>query len=142
MAQFTLTDDLYTGSSLIDGDHRKLVELVNAFFESMQSGHDDRRTAQAMSALIAYTGEHFVHEEAEMQRIHYVALLAHKSEHSKLLRQLIDLKEMLEAGGRMNAPAVADFLSRWLRDHILAADMKLAANLKQQHRAAPIVQLH
>ena len=141
MAQFTLTDDLYTGSSLIDGEHRKLVDLVNAFFESMQGGQGDRRTAQAMSALIACTGEHFVHEEAEMQRIRYVALLAHKAEHSKLLRQLIELKEMLDAGGRMNAPAVADFLNRWLRDHILAADMKLAASLKPQHRAAPIAQL-
>lgn len=142
MAQFALTDDLYTGSSLIDDDHRMLVERVNAFFESLQSGQDDRRTVQAMNALIACTGEHFAHEETEMQRIGYVALLAHKAEHAKLLRQLVDLKEMLEAGGRMNAPAVADFLSRWLRDHILASDMKLAANLKQQQRAAPIVQLH
>lgn len=38
MARFSWTDDLYTGSSLIDGDHRKLVDLVNALFESMQSG--------------------------------------------------------------------------------------------------------
>jgi hemerythrin len=142
MAQFSLNDDLLTGSSLIDGDHRMLVDLMNAFLESAQNGHGDARTAQAMSALVAYTREHFVHEEAEMQRIQYVALLAHKAEHSKLLRQLIELKEMLDAGGRMNVPAVAEFLSEWLRDHILAADMKLAATLKQQHRAAPIAQLH
>ena len=142
MTQFSLTDDLYTGSSLIDGDHRKLVDLVNAFFESMQSGEDTERTARAMGALIAYTREHFAREEAEMQRIRYVALLAHKAEHSKLLRQLIELKEMLDAGGRMNVPAVADFLSEWLRDHILAADMKLAASLKPPHRSAPTAQPH
>ena len=95
MAQFSWTDDLYTGSTLIDGDHRKLVDLVNAFF------HD----------LIAYTGEHFAREEAEMERIQYVAALAHKAEHAKLLKQLVELKEMLDAGGKINVPAVADFVS-------------------------------
>ena len=38
--------------------------------------------------------------------------------------------------------AVTAFLSAWLHDHILAADMKLAAALKQQHSSAPVAQLH
>jgi hemerythrin-like metal-binding protein len=142
MAQFSWTDDLYTGSTLIDGDHRKLVDLVNALFETMQSGQGNGRLAKAMNDLIAYTGEHFAREEAKMERIQYVAALAHKTEHTKLLKQLVELKEMLDAGGRMNISAVAAFLSGWLRDHILAADMKLAAALKQQHSSAPVAQLH
>ena len=98
--------------------------------------------AKAMNDLIAYTGEHFGREEAEMERIEYVAVLAHKSEHTKLLKQLVELKEMLDAGGRMNTPAVADFLSRWLHDHILTTDKKLAAALKQQHNSPPVLPLH
>jgi len=142
MAQFSWTDDLYTGSPLIDGDHLKLVDLVNALFQSMQSGQVNSRMSNAMRDLIAYTGEHFSREEAEMQRIEYVAALAHQAEHTKLLRQLVELKEMLDAGGRMNHPAVADFLSGWLRDHILTTDMKLAATLKQQHGSRPAAQPH
>ena len=130
MAQFSLTDDLYTGSTLIDGDHRKLVDLVNTFFQAMQSGQDNGRVSTAMNDLIAYTREHFAREEAEMERTQYVAAHAHKAEHTKLLKQLIELNEMLDAGGRINLPAIADFLSGWLRDHILATDMKLAATLK------------
>ena len=142
MAQFSWTDDLYTGSNLIDGDHRKLVDLVNAFFQSMQNGQGNGRVSKAMSDLIAYTGEHFGREEAEMARIEYVAALAHQAEHTKLLKQLVELKEMLDARGGINVPAVADFLSGWLRDHILKTDMKLAATLKQQHSSAPIAQPH
>jgi hemerythrin-like metal-binding protein len=142
MMQFSWTDDLYTGSTLIDGDHRKLVDLVNAFFQSMQSGQGNGRVGKTMNDLIAYTGEHFSREDAEMKRIEYVAALAHKTEHSKLLKQLVKLKQMLDAGGRMNTPAVAAFLSGWLRDHILAADMKLAAALKQQRSSTPVAQLH
>jgi len=132
MAQFSLTDNLYTGSSLIDGDHRKLVELVNAFIQSMEGGQNNNRLSKAMGDLIAYTGEHFSREEAEMERIRYVASLAHQAEHSKLMQQLVELKAMLDEGGRINVPAVADFLGEWLRDHILTADMKLAAVLAKQ----------
>ncbi len=141
MAQFTWTDDLYTGSSLIDGDHAKLVDLVNAFIRTMESGQGNDRMSKAMNDLIAYTGEHFGREEAQMERIQYVAALAHKAEHIRLLKQLIELKEMLDAGGRINIPAVSDFLGEWLRDHILAADMKLAAALKRQPSAEPAPQL-
>jgi len=142
MVQFSWTDDLYTGSSLIDGDHRKLVALVNAFFQTMQGGQDRGQVSQAMNALLAYTGEHFAREEAEMERIQYVAVLAHKAEHTKLLKQLVELKQMLDAGGRMNAPAVAEFLSGWLHNHILTTDMKLAAALKQARSTAPMAQLY
>jgi len=142
MAQFSWTDDLYTRNALIDGDHGKLVDLVNAFIRTMESGQGSDRMAKAMSDLIAYTGEHFGREEAEMERIGYVAALAHRSEHAKLLRQLTELEEMLDAGGKINVPAVSDFLGDWLRGHILAADMKLAAALRQQHGAESELQPH
>jgi len=141
MAQFFWTDDLYTGIGSIDGDHRKLIGLANAFFETMESGQGNERMSKAMNDLIAYTEEHFAREEAEMERIQYVASLAHKSEHTKLLIQLVELKGMLDANGRINVPAVSDFLSEWLREHILAADMKLAAALKQQRSAQATAQL-
>jgi hemerythrin len=41
MPQFSWTDGLHTGSTLIDGDHRKLIGLVNALFETMEGGRDN-----------------------------------------------------------------------------------------------------
>lgn len=136
MAQFALTKDLYTGSSLIDGDHRKLVALVNALFKAMEGAQANDAMCKAMNDLIAYAKEHFGREEAEMERIRYVASLAHKSEHAKLTRQIVELKAMLDSGGRINAPAVADFISEWLREHIVTADLKLAVVLKRETQAA------
>jgi len=142
MAQFSWTDDLHTRNELIDGDHRKLIDLLNVLFEAMDSAQGNQRMSKAMNDLIAYTGEHFAREEAEMERIEYVAALAHKAEHAKLLEQIVELKAMLDAGGRINIPAVSDFLSEWLRNHILAADMKLAGALKHQPSSEPLPQLH
>lgn len=142
MARISLTDDLQTGSSLIDGDHRSLIGFVNILFKAMESGHGSQHISEAMTNLVAYTQEHFGREEAEMERIQYVASLAHQTEHAKLLKQLVELKAMLDAGGRINDPAVSEFLGEWLRDHILATDMKLAAALKLHSDSAPLAQLH
>ena len=138
MPQFSWTDGLHTGSTLIDGDHRKLIGRVNVLFETMESDQGNARMSRAMNDLIAYTEEHFGREEAEMERIQYVASLAHRAEHAKLLRQLVELKAMLDAGRRINIPAVSNFLSEWLCQHILTVDLKLAAALKQRSsEAAP-----
>jgi len=142
MAHFSWTDDLYTGSTLIDGDHRKLIGLVNALFETMESGQGNGHMSKAMNDLIAYAGEHFAREEVAMERIHYVAALAHQAAHIRLLKQIVELKAMLDAGGRINVPAVSDFLGEWLREHILTADMKLAAALKKQRSAEAAPQPH
>lgn len=142
MGQIAWTEDLITGSSLIDGDHHKLLGLVNALIAIMEGVQDNKRMSKAMNDLIAYAREHFGREEAEMERIQYVAVLAHRAAHSKLLAQLAELKAMLDAGGKINVPAVSDFLTEWLRDHILTVDMKLAASLKTHPAPEPARQAH
>lgn len=141
MAQFSWTDDLHTGNALIDGDHRELIGLINTLFQAMEGGESGAALGEAMRALIGYSAQHFAREEAEMERIGYVAALAHRTEHAKLLMQVTELQEMLDAGRRINVPAVSAFLGDWLRDHILAADMKLAAALRRQLSPAPAAQL-
>lgn len=133
MPQFSWTDDLATGNRLIDDDHRKLITMVNALFDALASGHANDVIGKVLHNLIIYTREHFAREEAEMQRIHYPASIAHKLEHGKLLKQVQELKQTLDAGSKVNAIAVSGFLTEWLRNHILNVDMKLAAALQAAH---------
>ena len=142
MTKFLLTDELRTGISLIDSDHRELADRVNELFDAMESGAGGQRLRSAMDELIAYTSEHFGREEAEMRRIDYVAALAHQAEHAKLLKQVIELKKVVEAGGKLNVPALIEFLDTWLHEHILDADMKLAAALKRAGSAEKLAQAH
>lgn len=142
MTQFFWTDDLHTDNSLMDGDHRRLIDLLNVLFQTLENSQANELMSKAMNNLIMFAREHFDREEAEMERIQYVAALAHQSEHAKLIQQLGGLKQMLDTGGKINVPAVADFLGEWLRHHILAADIKLAAALKRASSAAPAPQPH
>ena len=132
MAQFQWTDDLYTGNTLIDSDHRKLISMVNALFESLAKGQANDIISKVLNNLIIYTREHFGREEAEMQRINYAAAISHKSEHTKLIAQVAELKASLDAGQKINVLTVSRFLSDWLRDHILTVDKKLAAALREE----------
>lgn len=136
VAQFSWTDDLTTGNALIDGDHRKLITMVNALYESMAQGHAKDILSKVLNNLIVYTKEHFGREEAEMQRINYAASLSHKSEHTKLIKQVLDLKASVDRGEGLNVVTISSFLSDWLRNHILTVDMKLAAALKQRMQSA------
>ena len=130
MARFDWTDDLNTGNAFIDGDHRKLVGLMNAYFDALEKGQARDITAKVLHNLIVYAGEHFGREEAEMQRIHYFAATPHKAAHAQLLKQVHELKANMDAGRRVSAVAVAHLLGDWLRDHILCVDKKLAAALR------------
>lgn len=136
MAQFSWTDDLCTGSHLIDGDHRKLISMINALYDSMIKGQANDIISKVLHNLMLYTGEHFGREEAEMQRIRYAASIAHKLEHTLLIKRVQELKAKLDAGTKINVTEVASFLNDWLRNHILKVDMKLAAALNQQAQAA------
>jgi len=136
MANFAWTDSLATGSALIDGDHRKLISMVNALYDSLDKGQANDIMGKVLNNLIVYTTEHFAREEAEMQRIKYAASLSHKSEHTKLLKQVLELKSSVDAGKKLNAVAVSSFLSGWLRNHIMTVDTKLAAALKGASQTA------
>ena len=136
MANFAWTDDLITGNELIDGDHRKLISMVNALFDSMAKGQANDIMSKVLHNLIIYTKEHFGREEAEMKRINYSASITHKAEHTKLIQQVLDLKAKLDGGEKINAVSVSTFLSSWLRDHILTVDMRLAAALQKHAQTA------
>jgi hemerythrin-like metal-binding protein len=136
MEHFSWTDNLRTGNPMIDGDHRNLLGLVNALCDALAEAGANAGKSRAMNDLIVFTKEHFSREEAEMQRIDYVAELAHRSEHAKLIGQVVELKATLDAGGKINVPAVTSFLGEWLRHHIQTADVKLALALKAATAAA------
>jgi len=136
MAHFLWDNDLSTGNELIDGDHRKLISMINALFDSMAKGQANDIISKVLHNLIIYTKEHFGREETEMQRIRYAASISHKSEHTKLLKQVTELKASLDAGEKINALTVSRFLGDWLRDHILTVDKKLASALKNQMQTA------
>lgn len=126
MTYLTWSNDLAVGNTFIDGDHQKLIDMVNRLHEVMQEGRGKDVLGKVLNNLITYTKEHFRREEDLMQRIGYAGRAAHLHEHEKLLQQVMDLQEKFESGAATLSIQVLHFLRDWLINHIGKSDKALA----------------
>ena len=129
MALFAWSDDLSVGNTFIDGDHKKLVAMVNSFHDAMDQGRGSEVIGKVLRNLVIYTQEHFGREEAEMQRISYPRYSAHKAEHDKLIREVTELQNGFASGNTLLTVKISLFLRDWLLTHIKQTDKLLAAAL-------------
>ncbi len=127
MTYLTWSEDLAVGNHFIDGDHRKLIDMVNRLHLVMQEGRGKEVLGKVLHNLIVYTQEHFTREEDLMRRLQYAGLNAHKREHEKLLQQVHDMRQKFENGTITLSVQVLHFLRDWLVEHIGESDKKLAA---------------
>jgi len=131
MPLFIWTEALATGNSFIDDDHHVLVDRVDAVLEAIAKGRASPVLSSAINDLMVYTREHFGQEEAQMLRLNFAGLNAHREEHTSLLKQLNELKQDLDAGRQISAMDLYNFLTRWVKNHIVNLDTKLADALKE-----------
>ena len=130
MAFFTWNQDLSVGNAFIDGDHQKLIAMINSFHEAMEQGRGNAVVGKVLNNLVIYTREHFGREEAEMTRIRYPQQAAHKAEHDKLMREVQELQSGFDGGNTMLTIRISKFLRDWLLTHIKQTDQLLAAALR------------
>lgn len=117
----------------IDGQHGKLIKIVNDFFKSVQQGQGRAVLASILNRLVKYAEEHFQDEEriAAAAGFPHEKLELHKQEHEKLTLEIFHIAELYasEKGLEKSVEETADLLKKWLMDHILAEDMQEAPYL-------------
>ncbi|MFZ4617951.1 MAG: bacteriohemerythrin [Rectinemataceae bacterium] len=131
MALINWNDSLSVGLLEIDGQHKKLVDLVNKLHEAMKIGQAKEILVHIFKELIDYTGNHFRKEEIYMKAFSYPAFATHKNEHDLLVLKVTALEKELEAGSEMIPMEVMDFLKGWLSDHIQGTDRLYCSSFRQ-----------
>jgi len=126
MATFTWTADLSTGNTMIDQDHKHLIDLVNKLNDAMLTGKGNTVLGSVFDELIRYTASHFGREERLMSQINYAEAATHKAEHEKLVTEVTVLRRNFQAGSVVLSSKVYLFLTDWLNRHIKSSDKKLA----------------
>jgi len=117
------------GIASIDEQHIKLLNLINNVRAAVlcDTGPDFERGA--LEDLIAYTQGHLKYEEELMHEHSYFDYEAHKGQHDQMVSQVdIYVKRYAEKGSEI-LPEVADYLQRWLVQHIQGTDRKLCGFL-------------
>lgn len=115
-------DEFVIGIERIDEQHRWLVDLTNALHDRLNGPDGEGQPiGELLEQLVEYTMNHFIVEEVLFQRLGYPDEEAHKAEHDRFNRQIIDLLYRHEDGEVVSVEAL-ELLKAWLIHHILKVD--------------------
>jgi hemerythrin-like metal-binding protein len=127
MAFITWTSMLEIPHDVINEQHQKLVESINAFHCSVENDWVDENPAEVLTFLADYVAEHFAYEEELMDKHGFANAQAHRAEHIRLRAEVAErAKAVLENGEEVDSMELLKFLKRWLVEHIMGWDSELA----------------
>jgi hemerythrin len=109
---------------LIDKQHKTLVDTINQLHEAMKQGKSKEVLGGILDNLINYTKNHFTTEENFFQRFDYKEKVFHTMEHDGFVKKAVEFKKSFDAGNSMISVEVLNFLSNWIKNHILVNDKK------------------
>jgi len=130
MAYFDWAPDLVIDNGIIDADHRKLIELVNALHDATTQGRGHEIVGDIITKLMGYTHEHIRREEALMESLNYPNLDKHRSQHRNLMEKAQLIEQRFKAGQITVASQLSTLLRDWLSLHIRRSDKEIVPYLK------------
>ncbi len=128
------TDDLLIGDTLIDEQHKMLVEHLNNLTHAITHQLGPEKIAETLGFLIDYTDTHFSSEEDHMAAQGYPGLQVQKELHTKFRETLDDMeRDFREEGATPElAEAIDTLLANWLVKHIQGVDAEFGAFLNSK----------
>ncbi|SDH32205.1 ATP-binding protein [Propionivibrio dicarboxylicus] len=127
---FAWNDRFLTGVDLIDDEHQRLVHLINRVATLHGTSADSAEARAMLEELIAFTGEHFSHEEQVMDGVCDTRfVMQHKVLHRKFLWELEKIR--LSDSSSSAIEYLLRFLSSWLAYHILGIDQSVGRQLRK-----------
>lgn len=119
------SEELSVGVDEIDNDHKKLLEIVNQFYDAYRFSGRRSTVLSALADIADYATWHFDHEERIMRREKFPGLDNHIQQHTALLDGLAGLIAGFETGRADITEATLDFLSAWVLVHLKTEDLEL-----------------
>lgn len=117
---------------VIDQQHERLFEIVNAMYDSIVRGDEQNALADVLDELIAYTVYHFETEEKLFKEYEYPAYSIHKDQHDDLTKQVLELQEQFDLKVVSITFEVMDFLSDWLKKHTTESDLQFSDYMRSK----------
>lgn len=132
MAYLSWSDDLNIGIAVIDGQHRRIVDMINELYAAQQQGVREG-VGQVIEELVDYTSSHFAFEEAMLEESGYVFTKAHKRVHELFIRRVDDYRARFRQGEDVG-DELRSLLGRWLFGHIRNDDQNYVAAVTENLR--------
>ena len=135
--------EMAVDESVIDEDHKLLIEIVNTFEAAIDRKLAPETVDQGLKLLKHYTVEHFRREEELQRSVQYPFYDAHAREHRDVIKKLDGIiAHRRSAASRADIVDVAReilaLLKDWLVNHIIQSDLRMrpyVAQMKAHHQA-------
>ena len=122
MSIFKWNDSLSIGIPQIDADHQQLLSLLNRAYDEFVNETAAQHLSAHLDALIDYATYHFAAEEQAMEVARYPQLAAHKLEHARFARRVVEINTDYHNGRKNLALELLTFMHTWLIAHIKGTD--------------------
>lgn len=124
MALIQWSDSFSVNVVEIDGQHQKLIGMINDLNDAMRQGKSKEVLGKIINGLVTYAGTHFRTEEKYFDKFGYPDANSHKKEHSDFTNKVADFKDGFDKGKLGLSIEIMNFLSFWLQNHIKVVDKK------------------
>lgn len=124
MKYFEWNDKYNIGVEIIDGQHKRLMQILDNFHNSILVENGTKVLAFILDDLLEYSYYHFETEEPMLEKKAGYDFLSHKTYHDELINELILMKEDLVKGKFIPTIESAKQLRSWWINHILEEDKK------------------
>ena len=124
-------DDLLTGVTEIDDQHRELFERFGSLLTACKDGKGNEEVLRLFTFLDEYVISHFAAEERIMRSCDYRDYLEHRQQHQQFVRKLAELKRQFrdEGAGLSLVISTNQMMIEWLTRHIEKMDKEFAGQL-------------
>jgi hemerythrin-like metal-binding protein len=119
--------NLSVNVAAIDGQHQRLIALINALNDAMALGKGKEVLSKIINELVNYATSHFALEEKYFDYYKYPEAVAHKKEHADFVKKVGEFQNKFNGGMAGLTLEVMVFLKDWLVKHIQGTDKKYSA---------------
>ncbi len=119
---FKWEEILYTGNTVVDSQHRILVDLFNSLITAYSLNNEKAVITKILFELEDYAQFHFIEEETLLSCMEHFPSREHLKEHKEFARKISELKFDYVSDNRLIVPELIEYLKNWIRNHILGID--------------------
>ncbi|MBI4968665.1 MAG: bacteriohemerythrin [Rhodospirillales bacterium] len=112
------------GESRLDDEHMVLIDIINQLYGANER-RDNRLLEMVIDELYSYASFHFQHEEDYIAGLGFPGTERHVKLHHGFIRRLTATRQKFLAERQPEIGIeILDFLTSWLRDHIMGEDRR------------------
>ncbi len=116
------SSQLNIGNSIIDDQHKELIEIINDLSDSIIKSEVTKTFAEILSRMTDYSIRHFSSEEQYMEEINYPKIEEHSKIHKEYVLKTAIFNRDLLTPSPPDVNEVIKFLSDWWINHISKVD--------------------